>query len=172
MTGKKTAKEITAVYAGSFDPVTNGHVDIVKRALEVFDKIIIAIGTNSDKNPLFTIEERRKIIIQATKGMNVEVDTFSCLLIDYVRSKGCKFIIRGLRAVSDFDYEFQLSVMNRKLAPEIESVFLMTDNRYFFLSSSMVKEVALLGGKVDCHVPPVVLKALTQKLKERQDEKS
>ena len=153
-----------AVYPGSFDPITYGHLDIIERGLEVFDEIIIAVARNSEKKNLFTTEERINHI-KATIGNNprVSIDTFDGLLVDYVVSKDAKVILRGLRAVSDFEYEFQIAQMNRNLSSEIETLFMMTSVPYGYLSSSIVKEVASLKGKVQSCVPPVVMQALTEK---------
>jgi pantetheine-phosphate adenylyltransferase len=153
-----------AVYPGSFDPITYGHLDIIERGLEVFDEIIIAVARNSGKKGLFTTAERIRHI-EETIGDNsrVKVDTFEGLLVDYVVSEGAKVILRGLRAVSDFEYEFQIAQMNHNLRSEVETVFMMTSVPYGYLSSSIVKEVAGLNGPVESLVPPVVRKALTEK---------
>ena len=153
-----------AVYPGSFDPITYGHLDIIERGLEVFDEIIIAVARNSEKKSLFTTEERISHI-KATIGSNprVSVDTFDGLLVDYVISKDAKVILRGLRAVSDFEYEFQIAQMNRNIRNEIETLFMMTSVPYGYLSSSIVKEVASLNGEVQGCVPPVVMQALKEK---------
>ena len=147
----------TAVYPGSFDPITYGHLDIIERGLEVFDEIVIAVARNSEKKSLFSTEERIRHI-EATIGdnPNVTVDTFDGLLVDYVLSKGAKIILRGLRAVSDFEYEFQIAQMNHNLKNEVETLFMMTSVPYGYLSSSIVKEVASLKGPVESLVPPVV----------------
>jgi pantetheine-phosphate adenylyltransferase len=154
----------TAVYPGSFDPITYGHLDIIERGLEVFDEIVIAVAKNSEKKSLFSTEERIRHI-EATLGDNpsVSVDTFDGLLVDYVLSKGARVILRGLRAVSDFEYEFQIAQMNHNLKNEVETLFMMTSVPYGYLSSSIVKEVAGLKGSVDSLVPPVVRKALVEK---------
>ena len=158
--------EKIAVYPGSFDPITYGHLDIIERGLEVFDKIIIAVARNSGKKGLFSTEERIRHI-RETLGDNpcVKVDTFEGLLVDYVVSKGAKVILRGLRAVSDFEYEFQIAQMNHNLKSEVETVFMMTSVPYGYLSSSIVKEVASLKGPVESLVPPVVRKALAEKFR-------
>lgn len=154
-----------AIYPGSFDPLTNGHLDILQRALRIFDKVVIAVAQNGAKTALFSPEERADLVRTAVKDMkNVEVDLFSGLLVDYARRRNAPAVVRGLRAVADFEYEFQLALMNRKLYPEVNTVFLMTDQRYLYVSSSMVKEVASLGGEIDCLVPSVVSQALKQKL--------
>lgn len=153
-----------AVYPGSFDPITYGHLDIIERGLDVFDEIVIAVARNSEKKSLFPTEESIRHI-KETIGDNprVSVDTFDGLLVDYVVAKGAKVILRGLRAVSDFEYEFQIAQMNHNLKNEIETLFMMTSVPYGYLSSSIVKEVASLHGSVESCVPPVVLQALIDK---------
>ncbi|HJN56483.1 MAG: pantetheine-phosphate adenylyltransferase [Candidatus Woesearchaeota archaeon] len=154
----------TAVYPGSFDPVTNGHIDVIKRALKIFDKIIITVGDNPGKKPAFSIEERLEMLRECTKDMgNAEIDTFSGLLIDYVRKKGSRIIIRGLRAVSDFDFEFQRALMNRVVDDEIETIFIMTKEHYVYLNSSIVKEMAMFNGDINGLVPEIVEKKLKEK---------
>jgi len=155
-----------AIYPGSFDPITNGHLDIIKRALKIFDKIIIAVGENPNKKYLFTVEERKEMIKDATKGLNVEVDHFSGLLVDFAKKKKATAIIRGLRAVSDFDSEFQMALMNRKLNDQIETVFIMTRGMYSYLSASVVKEAASLGANLNGMVPEHVEKKLKEKFKQ------
>ena len=150
------------VYPGSFDPITNGHLDIIDRAAKLFDKVYVAVIRNPEKKPAFDIESRIKMIKATVKG-KVEVDSFDGLLIDYVEKMKAHAIIRGLRAVSDFDYEFQMALTNRKMDPDIETVFLMTDYKYSYLSSSFVKQIAGLGGDVSNFVP----KAVEAKLKKR-----
>ncbi|MBH8603172.1 MULTISPECIES: pantetheine-phosphate adenylyltransferase [unclassified Thermoactinomyces] len=153
-----------AVYPGSFDPITYGHLDIIKRGAKVFDKIIVAVLTNSSKNPLFTVEERKELIREATKNMSVvEVDSFGGLLVDYLHKREANVILRGLRAISDFEYELQIASTNRKLDEEVETFFLMTSNQYSFISSAMVKEVARYGADVKDLVPEHVAKALQEK---------
>jgi len=153
-----------AVYPGSFDPITYGHLDIIERGLEVFDEIIIAVARNSGKKGLFSTEERIFHLREAVGDHpRVKVDTFDGLLVDYVASTGAKVILRGLRAVSDFEYEFQIAQMNHNLKSEVETVFMMTSVPYGYLSSSIVKEVASLKGPVESLVPPVVRKALVEK---------
>lgn len=152
------------VYPGSFDPVTLGHLDLIKRALTIFDRVIVAVADNSEKKPAFNRKERIRILKEVTEGMpGVEVDYFSGLLVDYLRKKKVNVILRGLRAVSDFDYEFQMILTNRRLAPEVETVFLMPQEDYFFLSSSMVKELAALGANLSAFVPARVEKELKAK---------
>lgn len=153
-----------AVCSGSFDPVTLGHLDIIKRGSEVFEKVIVGVLNNVNKKPLFTVEERLEMLREATKDLpNVTVDSFDGLLIDYMKKVNAKVILRGLRAISDFEYEMQIASMNRKLDDEIETFFIMTKNEYSFLSSSIVKEVAKYKGNVSGLVPPVVEKALKEK---------
>ena len=153
-----------AVFPGSFDPITNGHLDIVERGLRVFDRVRMAILVNADKKPLFTVEERLDIIREAYRGNpRVEVDTFSGLLVDYAERVGASVIIRGIRAISDFEYEFQMALMNRRLNPQIETVFMMPAESYSYVSSRLVKEVFQLGGRVTDVVPPVVERRLSDK---------
>jgi pantetheine-phosphate adenylyltransferase len=153
-----------AVYPGSFDPLTFGHLDIINRAMTIFDEVIIAVTRNSKKDPLFTVEERVGLIKAAMKeNSRAKVDTFEGLLIDYVHANKAKVIIRGLRAISDFEYELQMAQINRNIAKDVETVFLMTSVFYSFLSSSVVKEVSSLNGPVDGLVPPIVKKALDAK---------
>lgn len=150
-----------AVYPGSFDPVTNGHIDIIERGLSIFDRIIVAVIKNPSKTPLFPIADRVAMIKQALKGKkNVSVESFDGLLVKFSKKVGAKAIIRGLRAVSDFEYEFQLALTNRKMKEDLETVFLMTDYKYSYLSSSLVREIAQLGGDISGFVPPAVKKYL------------
>ncbi|MGB1310042.1 MAG: pantetheine-phosphate adenylyltransferase [Leucothrix sp.] len=155
-------KPITAIYAGTFDPITNGHTDLLRRACELFDHVILAIASNSKKNPKFTLDQRIQLAeaVYGDKADNLSVMGFSTLLTDFAHEQGASVLIRGLRAVSDFEYEFQLASMNRNLRPEIESVYLMPEEKYAFISSSLVKEVASLGGDVSRFVHPIVLDAL------------
>lgn len=165
---EKILSEKIAVVPGSFDPITNGHLDIIKRAADVFDIVYVAVLNNSSKKPLFTLVERMALIAEITKTMpNVQIDSSSGLLIDYARSKNAKAIVRGLRAVSDFEYEMQITSMNRFLDESIETFFIMTKNQHSFLSSSIVKEVAQYGGNVEGLVPPHVEKALKEKFNNR-----
>lgn len=158
-------KDNIGVYPGSFDPITNGHVDLVERGLRIFDKIIIAVATSSDKSPFFTLDERVEMIKEVIgKKPNVEFDVLEGLLVDYAKRKGASAVIRGLRAVSDFEYEFQLALMNRKMDSTFETVFLMPSARYTYLSSSIIKEVAKLGGCLTDMVPEVVEKRLKEKV--------
>ncbi|MFA5480435.1 MAG: pantetheine-phosphate adenylyltransferase [Candidatus Muiribacteriota bacterium] len=152
-----------AVYPGSFDPVTKGHIDILKRATSIFSKVIIAVVVNPNKKSRFTVEKRVELIKKSIGDLpGVEVDSFSGLLVDYVKMKNGVAIIRGLRAVSDFEYEFQMAHTNKKLAPNVETVFIAADNRYTFISSNVIKEVSSLGGDVSDLVPNCVLKELTE----------
>jgi pantetheine-phosphate adenylyltransferase len=153
-----------AIYPGTFDPLTNGHLSIIHRALKIFDKLIIAILINPKKTPLFSSEEREAIIEEVLKDRsNVEIDSFDGLLVDYAVKRGSNVIIRGLRALSDFEFEFQLALMNRKLNRDVQSIFLMTDYKWFYISSTIIKEAASLGGKIDGLVPPIVCKRLKEK---------
>ncbi len=153
-----------AVYPGSFDPITNGHLDIIERGLSVFDEVIIAILLNVEKRPLFTVEERAALIRETYGGHpRVRVDTFSGLLVDYAEKVGASVIVRGLRAISDFEYEFQMALMNRRLNPRIETVFMMPAEGFSYVSSKLVKEVVHLGGPVTGLVPPVVERRLREK---------
>jgi len=161
-------KEKIAIYPGSFDPITNGHLDIIQRGLTLFDKVIVTIAVNPSKNALFTIEERLEMIHESVKGIpNVEIDTFEGLLIDYAAKRNACAILRGLRAMSDFEFEFQMAMMNRRLNRDIQTVFLMTGFRWFFISSSAVKEVANFGGNIEGLVPEIVNKKLKEKFKKR-----
>jgi len=153
-----------AVYPGSFDPITNGHISIVSRALKVFDRLVIAILNNPQKLPLFSMEERIQMIREVLKDQrHLEVESFNGLLVDYVIQKKTNVVIRGLRALSDFEYEFQMALMNRKLNREVQSIFLMTDYKWFYTSSTIIKEAASLGGDVSGLVPPTVCKKLKEK---------
>ena len=153
-----------AIYPGSFDPVTNGHLDIVERGLYIFDKIIVAILLNPAKNSFFPVEERMEMLQDSMKHFqNVEFDTFDGLLVDYARKRKAHAILRGMRAVSDFEYEFQLALMNRRLQRDIQTVFLMTGLRWIFTSSSIIKEAAQFGGDIEDMVPPIVNERLTRR---------
>jgi pantetheine-phosphate adenylyltransferase len=153
-----------AIYPGSFDPVTNGHLDIIERASCLFDVVFVAISSNPDKTHSFSVSKRLAMLKTSVKGFkNVKVETFTGLLVDYARAKKARSIIRGLRAVSDFEYEFQLALTNRKLAPEIETIFFMTDYKYSYISSSLVKQIADLGGNVRGLVPKGIEKKLSGK---------
>jgi len=153
----------TAIYPGSFDPMTNGHLSIIQRGLTMFDRLIVAVLNNPRKQAMFSVEERTRLIREACPDPRVEVDSFQGLLVHYTRRKGVHVILRGLRAVSDFEYEFQLANMNRKLDPEFDTVFMMTGQDSFYISSQLVREVASLGGDVSGLVPTNVLRALREK---------
>ena len=158
-----------AICPGSFDPVTNGHLDIITRAAEIFDEVIVAVGNNPAKKTLFTIEERVALLKKAIADVgleNVRVDHFVGLQVDYARAQNAKVIVKGLRALSDFEYEFQMALTNKKLAPELETMFMMTENKYAFLSSSLVKEIVLFGGNPEGLIPPVVFAPLQEKMAE------
>lgn len=162
------ARTKIAVYPGSFDPITNGHIDLVERTLRVFNRVIVAIATNPDKDDsLFSVNERLEMIQQVfrAQGKRVQADSFEGLLVDYAEKVGAGVIIRGLRAVSDFEYEFQMAMMNRELRPKLETLFMMTGESYFYISSRLVKEVVSLGGDVSALVPKSVLKKLREKFK-------
>jgi pantetheine-phosphate adenylyltransferase len=156
----------TSIYPGSFDPLTNGHLDVIQRAARLFDRVIVAVAKNDSKHPLFTLAERTALVKKAVAGLpNVDTDSFDGLLVEYVAAKQARAIVRGLRAVSDFEFEFQLALMNRKLDEQIETIFMMPKDTYTFLSSRIVKEIARLGGDVSPFVPPNVQVALKKKLK-------
>lgn len=158
----------TVIYPGSFDPLTNGHLNLIHRALGMFDRVVVAIAVNPKKTPLFTIDERRQLIEDAVgNDPRVEVDAFQGLLVEYARKRGIPVVMRGLRAVSDFEYEFQMANMNRKLDPALETVFVMTGEDYFYISSQLVREVAALGGDVRGLVPDNVLAKLTEKFEQQ-----
>lgn len=155
-----------AIYPGTFDPITNGHLDILERALKLFDKVIITIARNTAKDPLFTEKERLTLLRQVTKRYkNVEIDSFRGLLVNYVKQQNAIAVVRGLRAMTDFEYELQMALMNRELNEKMETVFLMPNEKYTYLSSNVVREIARLGGDVSKFVPPVVYKALLQKIR-------
>ena len=159
----------TAIYPGSFDPLTNGHLDVVQRAAKLFDRVIVAVAQNEGKQPLFALAERRALVAQAVKHLpNVTADTFDGLLVDSVAGQKAQVIVRGLRAVSDFEFEFQLALMNRKLDENIETIFMTPKDTYTFLSSRIVKEIARLGGDVSPFVPPQIRTALLKKLKPKK----
>ncbi|MEZ4599182.1 MAG: pantetheine-phosphate adenylyltransferase [Syntrophotaleaceae bacterium] len=157
-----------AVYPGSFDPITNGHLDIILRGLDIFDRLIVAVAQNASKRGLFSIEERLDLIREAVRDYpQVEVDSFSGLLVNYMAGKGARVVLRGLRAVSDFENEFQLAQMNHSMNPNMETLFMMTSVSYAYLSSSIVKEVASMDGRIDPFVPPCVKAALARKFLNR-----
>jgi len=157
-----------AVYPGSFDPITNGHIDIVERAAEVFDKVYVAILKNSSKHPLFSVPEREELINRVTKHIsNIEVVSFDGLLVDFMREKSATVIVKGLRAISDFEYEFQMALTNRQLAPEVETLFMMTKAQNQYLSSSIVKEIAKYNASLDGMVPDEIQADIYQKIKQK-----
>jgi len=159
-----------AIYPGSFDPVTNGHLDIVKRGLKLFDKIIVTILYNPGKETLFSVEERLGMLRESMKSLShIEIDRYDGLLVDYAAKRKANAILRGMRAVSDFEYEFQMALMNRRLNREIQTVFLMTGLRWIFTSSSIIKEAARFGGNIEGMVPPLVLEKLKIKFGQKQD---
>jgi pantetheine-phosphate adenylyltransferase len=155
-----------AIYPGTFDPITNGHADIVRRALGLFDQVVVALAVNVNKRPLFSLSTRMAMIRDVVGDNDrVKVDGFKGLLVDFARERGARFLIRGLRAVADFEYEFQFAHMNRQLAPDIETIFLPTNEENFYVSSSLVREVGLMGGDVSKLVPPVILGTLNKRFK-------
>ncbi len=157
-----------AIYPGTFDPITNGHIDLIQRTLKIFDEVIIAVAPSQKKQPLFTIEERLELIRQSVKGLKgTKAEAFDSLLVDYAKSRKSIAIIRGLRAVSDFEYELQMALMNRRLNADIETVFMMPSEEYAFLTSTMIKEVASFGGAVKGLVPEVIEKAMREKFKKK-----
>ncbi len=157
-----------AIYPGTFDPITNGHIDLIQRTLKIFDEVIIAVAPSQKKQPLFTIEERLELIRQSVKGLKgAKTEAFDSLLVDYAKSRKSIAIIRGLRAVSDFEYELQMALMNRRLNADIETVFMMPSEEYAFLTSTMIKEVASFGGDVKGLVPEVIEKAMREKFKKK-----
>lgn len=157
--------EILAIYPGSFDPITNGHLDLIERGSQLFDHLVVAVLTNLEKEPLFSVKERVEMLQQVTREKrNVSIDTFSGLLVDYVMRKKARVILRGIRAFSDYEYELQMALMNRKLEPKIETVFLMPAESYTYISSRLVKEIFRHGGSVKGLVPPLVEERLHQKV--------
>jgi len=158
-------KNVLAIYPGSFDPVTNGHLDLIERGAKIFDRLVVSILRNLDKDPLFTIDERTVMLREVTRPWeNVEIDVFSGLLVDYARLREANVILRGIRAVSDYEYELQMAMMNRKLNPNVETVFMMPAVKYSYLSSRLVREIAQLGGSITDLVPPVVEERLRAKV--------
>ena len=162
----------TAIYPGSFDPITYGHIDLIKRATKIFKKVIVAVTDNSSKNSFFTLKERVMLIKRVTADFkNIEVDSFEGLSIDYVRSKGSYVIIRGVRMISDFEYEFQMALTNRRLSKNVETIFLMPNESYSYISSKLIKEAASLGADVSCFVPKFVAEAIKKKLSKKKQRK-
>jgi pantetheine-phosphate adenylyltransferase len=160
--------KLLALYPGSFDPVTNGHIDLIKRSAALFNKVVVGVGISTEKRPLFSVEERVKMLKEVAKEFDhVSVSSFSGLLVDYALEINASVIVRGIRAVSDYEYELQMALMNRKLSSKVETVFMMPAERYSFLSSRLVKEISLLGGSVKGLVPPKVEARLTAKYKNR-----
>ncbi|MBI4354444.1 MAG: pantetheine-phosphate adenylyltransferase [Candidatus Omnitrophica bacterium] len=157
-----------AIYPGTFDPVTYGHIDLIKRAIKIFDEVIVAVAHNPGKRPLFSVKERVALLTQATRGLRgVRVDDFEGLVVDYARRKHADVVVRGLRMLSDFEYEFQMALTNRKLSPQIETMFLMPHESYAYLSARLIKEAAELGARLSDFVPPFVEAALQRKLVKR-----
>jgi pantetheine-phosphate adenylyltransferase len=158
-------KRIKAIYPGSFDPPTNGHLDLIERGSQIFDELVVAILRNPEKSPLFSLADRRKMLEAMTAGFdNVSVDTFDGLTVDYALKVEARAILRGIRAISDYEYELQMALMNRKLQPGLETVFMMPAEKYSYLSSRLVREVAQLGGSVECLVPEIVVQKLREKI--------
>ena len=165
-------KKTIAIYPGTFDPVTNGHIDIIKRALTLFDRVIVAVAHNPKKDPFFTVKERTDFIKKATRGWkNLEVDSFGNLLTDFAKKKGAKAIIKGLRAISDFDFELQMGLMNRTLDKSLETIFMIPSEEYSFLSSKIIKEIASFHGNIASYVPPAVVKDLKNKFAAKTKKK-
>jgi pantetheine-phosphate adenylyltransferase len=159
------SKPVTAIYPGSFDPVTNGHLDVIQRASTIFDQLIVAVTQNVEKDALFPVKERCEMLESITfEWKNVQVEVFNGLLVDYARNQGASVILRGIRAVSDYEYELQMAMMNRKLEPDIETVFMLPGEPYSYLSSRLVREIARLGGPVKDLVPPIVAERLRAKV--------
>ena len=159
----------TAIYPGTFDPVTFGHIDVLERAAKIFDKVIISVAKSSSKDALFSIKERTELIKKVTvKLKNVEIDVFEGLLVKYAVKKNAGVIIRGLRAISDFEFEFQMALANRKISPEIETIFLMPNEKYSYISSTLVKEIGAYGGNLSSFVPKIVSEKLKEKFKKKR----
>jgi len=157
--------KMRAIYPGTFDPVTYGHIDLIKRARKIFDELIVAVAHNPGKVPLFTVEERVRFLQRATRSMRgVVIDHFNSLVVDYVRRKGTRVMIRGLRMLSDFEYEFQMALTNRKLSDDVETIFMMPSESYAYVSARLLKEAASLGADLSAFVPPFVAEALHRKL--------
>lgn len=158
-----------AVYPGTFDPLTFGHLDLIERGCKVFDEVVVAIGVNPAKSPLFSVEERQQMIANHTQHLkNVKIDRFEGLLVDYIHGKGTNIILRGIRTVSDFEYEFQMALTNRTVRKDVETVFIMTSEKYSFLNSSLIKEAAGLGGDVSAFIPSDIGKLLKERLQQKQ----
>jgi len=158
-------RNIVAIYPGSFDPVTNGHLDLIARGARIFERLVVAVLQNLEKSPLFSAPERADMLREVTREWpNVEVDLFDGLLVDYVRRRNAQVILRGIRAISDYEYEFQMALMNRRLEPNVETVFMMPAEKYSYLSSRIVREVAQLGGSIEGLVPPLVVERLRSKV--------
>ena len=158
-------KRVKAVYPGSFDPLTNGHLDLIERGSKIFDELVVAVLGNPEKDPLFSVADRRKMLEAMTEQFdNVTVDTFDGLTVEYALRVGASAVLRGIRAISDYEYELQMALMNRKLQPGLETVFMMPAEKYSYLSSRLVREIAQLGGAIDCLVPPLVAQKLREKL--------
>jgi pantetheine-phosphate adenylyltransferase len=158
-------KDVIAIYPGSFDPVTNGHLDLIERGTKIFGRLVVAVLRNTEKAPLFTLAERVEMMLEATRGIpNLEVDAFDGLLVDYARKVGARVLLRGIRAVSDYEFELQMAMMNRKLEPKLETVFMLPGEAYSYLSSRLVREIAKLGGTVNGLVPPAVEQRLRAKV--------
>ena len=158
-------RDVIAIYPGSFDPVTNGHLDLIERGTKIFGRLVVAVLRNTEKAPLFTLAERVEMMVEATRGFpNVEVDAFDGLLVDYARKLQAHILLRGIRAVSDYEFELQMAMMNRKLEPKLETVFMLPGEAYSYLSSRLVREIAKLGGPVNGLVPPGVEQRLRAKV--------
>ena len=158
-------KQVIAIYPGSFDPVTNGHLDLIHRGAKIFDELVVAVLRNPEKDPLFTVPERRDMLEEMTRELpNVRVDVFEGLLVEYARANKAAAVLRGIRAISDYEYELQMALMNRKLDPGLETIFMMPAEKYSYLSSRLVCEVARLGGSVEGLVPPMVAQRLQSKV--------
>ncbi len=163
--------DVLAIYPGSFDPITNGHFDLIERSSRIFDRLIVALLTNAEKEPMFSVEERVEMLREVTRNMNnVSVDTFSGLLVDYAVQKNARALVRGIRAFSDYEYELRMALMNRKLEPRLETMFLMPAESYAYVSSRLVKEIFRNGGSVKELVPPVVEERLRQKFNSQRHE--